>query len=178
MKRKFLSLFLLFCVTVDPLVGTFTWLHYKKTIVKKEAKRIIEAGVDDDSLVVLKFSKEEAQTKLRWEHPQEFEYNHKMYDVVKTMICDGTIYYWCRQDDEETTLNMKLEELASKALGESAKSMANLTLLISCFKSLYCTFSFRWSVPEPRLLGEQLCLFHLLYPRVYIRPPTPPPRFN
>ena len=178
MNRKFLSILLLFCVSVNPIVGTFTWLHYKKTIVKKEVKRRIDAGMDKDYLVLLKFSKEEAQAKLRWEHSQEFEYNHQMYDVVKTMIGDDAIYYWCWRDDEETTLNRKLEKLADKALGKSTKSMANLTLLISYFKSLYCTFSSRWSVPRPGLMGKQFFIFCCLYPSIYIQPPTPPPRLS
>ncbi len=178
MKGKFLSLLLLFCVSVDPLVGTFTWLHYRKAIVKKEVKKQIDAGMDNDNLVLLIFSKEEAQTKLRWEHSQEFEYNRQMYDVVKTMIRDDTIYYWCWRDDEETTLIRKLEELAYKALGKNAETMANLTLLISCFKSLYGTFSSSWSAPGPELKGKQLFLFCYLYSSIYIQPPNPPPRLS
>lgn len=177
-KRKFLSLLLLFCVSVDPVVGTFTWLHYQKTIVKKEVKRQIDAGIDEGNLVLLKLSKEEAQTKLRWEHSQEFEYNYQMYDVAKTMTLGDTIYYWCWLDDEETALNRKLEKLADKALRKNTKTMASLTLLISCFKSLYCPFSSHWSLPRPGLLGKQFFLFYCLYPSIYIQPLTPPPRLS
>lgn len=98
---------LLCCVFVDPVIASFTWLYYQKAIIKREVKRQIIAGIDEDDLVLLKFSKEEAKTKLRWEHSKEFEYNRQMYDVVKTMTLGGMVYYWCWLDHEETKLNRR-----------------------------------------------------------------------
>ncbi len=169
---------LLSCVLVDPVVATFTWLHYQKTIVKKEVNRQIIAGIDKDDLVLLKFSKEDAQTKLRWEHSKEFEYNHQMYDVVETMTLGDTIYYWCWWDREESKLNRQLEELAAQALVKDSKIREKLERLISCFKSLYCTFSFNWNVSVPELLYKQFCLFSYLYSSIIIQPPTPPPQLS
>jgi len=169
---------LLSCLLVDPMIGTFTWLHYKKTMVKKEVERQILEGIDKDELIIFKFSKEETRTKLRWEHPREFEYNHKMYDIVETKTVGNTVYYHCYYDHEETMLNRELEELAKKALGEKPKIRKEIMLLTPHFKSLYCLFSFHGEVSISRLIYKQAGLFYHLYSQILIQPPTPPPQLS
>lgn len=169
---------LLSCLLIDPMISAFTWLQYKKTVVKKEVKRQINEGMDKDELVLLIFSKEETQTKLRWEHPREFEYNHKMYDIVKTKTVGDTVYYWCWYDHEETMLNRQLEEVADQALGKSQKTRKEIAPLMPYFKTLYCLFSFHSVVSIPQLLSERMDLFYHLYSKVFIQPPTPPPQLS
>jgi uncharacterized protein (DUF952 family) len=169
---------LLCCVLIDPVVATFTWLHYQKTVVKKEVNRQIIAGIDNDDLILLKFSKEEAQTKLRWEHSKEFEYNQHMYDVVETVTLGDTVYYWCWPDQKETKLNRQLEKLSAQALGKDHKIREKYERLISFFNSLYYTAFFNWNVSIPKLFCRQLCLFFDLYSSIRIPPPTPPPQLS
>ncbi len=169
---------LLCCALVDPVVATFTWLHYQKTIVKKEVKRQIIAGIDKDDLVLLKFSKKEAQIKLRWEHSKEFEYNQQMYDVVETGTLGDTVYYWCWLDQKETKLNRQLEELSAQALGKDNKIREKNERLISFFNSLYFAASFNWNGSTPELFYRQFCLFSDLYSSITIPPPAPPPQLS
>lgn len=169
---------LLCCVLVDPVVVTFTCLDFQKTIAKREVnKRIIE-GIDKDELVLLKFSKEETQTKLRWEHSREFEYKNKMYDIVEAKTVGDTVYYWCLLDCKETTLNRRLEELTAQELRKGHKIREKYEPFISFFKSLFCTVSFNWNGSKTESLYKQLCLFLDLYSSITIQPPTPPPQIN
>jgi len=176
--KSIIACLLLSCLFVDPIVGAFTWIHQKKRNIKREVKRQIIEGIDKDKLVLLKFSKEETKTKLRWEHSREFEYEHKMYDIVETKIVGDTVYYWCWYDHEETMLNRQLEDLANQALGKNPKARPEIILVISFFKSLYCTFSLNGDVSIPRLFYRQDVLFCHIYSQNFIQPPTPPPELS
>jgi hypothetical protein len=175
-SKRLIVFLALSCLLVDPMVSTFTWLHYKKAMVKKEVKRRIVEGIDRDELVLLKFSKKETKTKLRWSHPKEFEYNHKMYDIVETKTEEDTVYYWCWYDHEETMLNRHLEEVAHQALGKGPKIRKEGLLLIPQFKSLYFLFSFLNDVSIPYFLCERVDLFIGLSSQILIQPPSPPPQ--
>ena len=85
--------------------------HIEKAALKREIKWKMIAGIDQNELVLLKFSKEEAETKLRWEHSKEFEYDGQMYDIVSKEIKGDSIYYRCWWDYEEPALNRKLQQL-------------------------------------------------------------------
>jgi hypothetical protein len=169
---------LLCCVLIDPVVATFTWLHCQKTIVKKEINRQIIAGIERDNLVLLQFSKEESQTKLRWEHPEEFEYNRQMYDVVKVMNLGETVYYWCLLDHKETKLNRQLEKLTAQTFRNDPKIKGKNGLLISFFKSLYSPVFKDWNGLMSLSLGMPFRSFLYSYASITIQPPTPPPQLG
>ena len=174
----FISGFLLCCVLVDPVVATFAWLYYQKTIVKEEVNRQITEGIDRDELVLLKFSKKDAQIMLRWEHSKEFEYDHQMYDVVKKMTLGDTVYCWCLTDHEETKLNRRLEELSEQTFGKGPKIREKHEVLISFFKLLYFSESFDWKGSVFETFDGQFRLSLNLYSSVTIQPPTPPPQWG
>jgi hypothetical protein len=169
---------LLSCLLIDPMTGAFTWLHYKKAVIKKEVKKHIIDGIEKDELVLLKFSKKETETELLWSHPREFEYNHKMYDIVKTKTEGDTVYYWCWYDHEETMLKREMEKVADQALGKKQKIREEIALLISFSKTLYFPFSFNSDVIILDFLCNQVDLFYDLYSQIFVKPPTPPPQLS
>lgn len=174
--REILSLLLSFFLLTDPLVGTLIWLHSKKIMVKKEVERQIRAGMNPDALVLLKFSKSEAKTSLRWKNPREFEYNDEMYDVVGTITEGDLVHYWCWADEEESALNRQLEDLAAEALGKHRPAMANLAFLFSCFRSFDWTLPPYWRLPKPDHFGHPFVFLDRPYASALNPPPTPPPR--
>ena len=175
--KSIITVLISFNVLFDPTIGSLTWLHYKKIMVKKEVERQIKAGVDRDKLVLFKLSPEEARTKLRWLNAKEFEYNHQLYDVVEKMTVGDMVYYWCWDDREETELSNQLKELAAQALGTETKTIIDPTQLISSLRSLYGLCSFKREIPKPGLLCHHHYLFYCLYSSIPPQPPSPPPRF-
>lgn len=169
---------LLFCILFDPVVGTFTWLHYKKAVVKQEVQKQINDGIDQSKLVLLEFTKEEIQTELRWEHAREFEYKHKMYDVIRTETSGDKVYYWCWYDHEETMVNRQLDELTAQAAETNHKNKESRALLVSKQETLYCMFSFDFNFNLGESLTHPAGYFDHLYPQIYSQPPTPPPQFR
>jgi hypothetical protein len=176
LKQKFVGISLFFCL-VAPLVATFTCLHYQKSLVRKEVKHQMIAGMDKDELVLLKFTKEESQTKLRWEHSKEFEYNSQMYDIAEKEIKGDTIYYWCWWDHEETRLNRQLDDLVANVLGNNPQKRERQEKLVEFYKKLY------WkSYSDSLALTEQISINYPIYKEnyssIYHTIPDPPPRFS
>ncbi len=122
---------------IAPVATTYFILRNQKKIIKKEIKRKIIAGIAKEELVLLKFTEQEKQEKLKWEHSKEFEFNGNMYDVVDNEIKGDTTIYWCWLDDEETKLNKQLSELVSRALGNNPKNKENQKRLNNFFNSLF-----------------------------------------
>lgn len=174
MKIKISGILLLFCL-IAPIVATFTFLHYHKKHIRKEVKHKIIAGIDRDELVLLKFTKKESKTKLRWEHSKEFEYKNQMYDIVEKEFKGDTIYYWCWWDHEETELNKKLDVLVAYALGQDAQRKESQKQLENFYKSLYC-----YPLSELKLFKIQAIQisspYNLIYKGLFYPPPVPPPK--
>jgi len=171
-------LILLFCILFDPVVGTYTWLHYKKAVVKQDVQRKIDEGIDQSRLVLLKFTREEIQTEVRWEHAREFEYKYKMYDVVRAESDGETFYYWCWYDHEETMLNRQMDALAAQAAVTYPRNGKERALLASNQEMLYCVFLINWNFSLNQLLNKPSGLISHLYPQIHIQPPKPPPQFR
>jgi hypothetical protein len=161
----------------DPFSGAFTWLHWQRAGVKKDVREHIVAGIGEDALVLLTFTKEESRTLLRWEHAREFEYDRQMYDIVETWTVGETVYFRCWWDREETRLNERLRELAIRAFGGSVPGLGEDggTLIASsgAFRGLLAE---KRTVREPGRSTARLCRSPSRYSSIAIQPPTPPPR--
>ncbi len=173
-NQKLLSAFLFLCI-VAPIGITYSLLQCEKYQVKKTIKWRMIAGMDKSGLVLLKFSKEEAETQLEWEHSREFEYKGRMYDVVEKSVHGDTIWYRCWPDDEETKLNLQLNELVASAMGKNPVSKDSRDRLNNFLKSLYCS-----DHSDKNLLAnnaKEISPFHFSsdYSSFCFSPPTPPP---
>lgn len=173
--KKSLTAIGFFLILIAPVIGTYGWLQYKKTAVKNEVKKQLTAGKDKEELILLKFTKNEAQAKLDWEHAREFEYNDQMYDVVETVTRGDSIFYWCWLDYKETELKRQLKSLVAKILVNDQQNKENQKRLMNFFKSLYVSNQSAWHA-----LVNQTEPNRDVYPdgwlSIFYPPPVPPPR--
>jgi hypothetical protein len=167
--------FLAFCFILDPSFGSLTWLNLRKAIVRNEVDRRIVAGVEDGDLVLLKFSKDESRTLLRWEHSREFEYDGRMYDIVETWAVGDTVYCRCWWDREETELNDRMRVLAARAMGDAPKIGDPGDTPGSSLRSSLFLLAGRWRIRTPGPSGIRARAFSGSYASVSIPPPSPPP---
>lgn len=133
-------------------------------------------SVNQDELVMLRFTEEESKNKLRWKHAREFEFNKQMYDIVSKEIKGDTTYYWCWLDHAETRLNKQLDDLVAGILGKNPQNRERQKNLLEYLKKLYCvSYSATFSKLTSTLITS--------YDKVdkcsvfYHVPPVPPPRF-
>ena len=129
---------------IAPAVVTYTWIQQRKRAVKKEVKWKMIAGIDKKELVLLKFSKKETTSKLRWKHSKEFEFNNQMYDIVDKITTKDSIKYWCWWDFEETKLNKQLDNLLVGVYQHDSKSKEKQDLVYKFYKSIYFQPVFSW----------------------------------
>jgi len=169
-------LFILFA----PVATIYTFLQFEKSTIRRELKWKMIAGIDLEELVLLKFSKEETQTKLRWEHSKEFEYEGQMYDVVSSEIKGDTIFYHCWWDHEETKLNKKLKILVANAFDKGEDNQQKQKNLHTYLWSFFCTAIFDWqATPSQKTeLVFQDCLHPNIFNSIRITPPSPPPKVS
>jgi hypothetical protein len=163
-------------VLLDPCVGSFPWLNFKRAMLKKEVRRYLTQRSESDRLAVLRFSKEETETLLRWEHSGEFEYKGQMYDVVQAWTVGDTVYYRCWQDREETKLNNRLRELAEKALEGALKIGQRADPWSGSAKVLFPAGADKEKILTPALSPQSVRAFADSYSSIVIPPPKPPPR--
>ena len=113
MRVKVASILIIF-ILFTQFAGAYLWLQQKKLVVKSQVKTQLTKETEGERKVLLKFTLHESETKLRWEHAREFEYNAQMYDVIQTKTFGDSVYYWCWWDKEETELNRKLKKLVTQ----------------------------------------------------------------
>lgn len=143
MKRLFSVV--LFCVLVAPFVLPYALMSYEKFQLKKTVKRQLLSGINKTELTCLKFSKEEIETVLKWEHSKEFEFQHKMYDVVYATSYSDSVMYWCWEDHAETVLEIELKSHIADALGASPNHEKNKHTLSEFFKQVYFSNVLKWN---------------------------------
>lgn len=177
MKSGLFGIFLFFCL-VAPVATTFISLRFERKMVRKEVKRKIIAGLDNKDLVLIKLTRSEKKSQLRWKHAKEFEYKGQMYDIVEKEFKDGITFYWCWWDFEETSLNKKLTRLAAHAFDNSVNKQQHEKKLSNFYHSLYfedCSTEIIWI---NFLFREQLPTDQPeFYQNRSNSPPSPPPQF-
>lgn len=166
---------ILCCIALGSFSGTFFWYQIQKISIKKTISEYIDNGIEKEKLVLLKFTYADSETKLRWEHSKEFEYNNQMYDVVEIEYKNDSVYYLCWHDKEETAINNQIRKMAKFVLPNNikddhkdTKSQKNLG------KNLYCNASVK-----DKILLSNTTINYLVYPFFYssvcYTPLTPPP---
>lgn len=113
-------------------------LEFKRVSIRKEVKFLINAGLKDEELVKLKFSKSQVQQDVIWEKSDEFEYLGKMYDVVKTIETSDSLYYYCWLDEAESSIKLKLNEWADLNWQHQKNNQENKDKLNDYNKNLIC----------------------------------------
>ena len=153
----------------------YGWIQYQKHLVRSEVKHQLLNELDESDLVTLTFTIKEA-SELFWEHEEEFEFEGKMYDVVRTKYDEGNVTYICWPDQKESHLNKLLDQLVTTANQQNQSQNNGNQLLITFFKSLFCSSrdNFNHLNFQTSLSGTPDFIVH--YNNIDLDTDTPPPR--
>jgi len=140
-------------------------------------KHKIISGIDRNELVQIKVLQDESGGLIRWEHPDEFEFEGQMYDVVYKQFKGDTSIYWCWWDHKETRLNRELDTLVAGILGNDTQRKEKNKNLVDFIKKLYCeSFSYY------HIKTTEIRVIYQIFPEkvftICHRPPVPPPRIG
>ena len=120
-----------------PIQSSFVSIQFRKKMLRKEIKRKIIAGLNEDELVLLKFAEVDLLKKLKWKHSKEFEFNGEMYDIVTVKKTKDSIEYHCWWDSEESLLNRKLMALVGLNLADLPDNRELQFNLSNFYKTIY-----------------------------------------
>ena len=132
--------------------------------------------MDKKDIVLLKFTKKESETILKWKHAGEFEYDGQMYDIVEKHQEGDTSFYHCYKDHKETRLNKKIDRLVSSAMGQDPGQKSQAARIVNFFKTVYRQDVFSWT---PKATSTQIFNFSFFifnYSSLAVTPPSPPPK--
>jgi hypothetical protein len=174
LKNKIFGIFLIVCL-VAPVVTTYLVFKYQKKQIKREIKRKIISEIDKSELVLLKFTEEEKNTQLKWEHSNEFEYKGEMYDIVESSTVGDTTYYWLWWDHKESKLNKQLNNILKTILGKNPQNNRNKELLINFLKSLYHNIESKLIKPHLILNVQHNKLRSENFKNIFSKAPILPP---
>lgn len=135
-------------------------------------------GMNKEELVLIKVTKAESESKLRWEHSKEFEYKSQMYDLVSSETKGDSIFYWCWWDHQETKLNKQLAELVTKALNGDPQRREKKERMHAYFKSLYCSGIFSWNPDLSDFELLQSSIYLVNFDSIPSSTITPPPELS
>jgi len=106
--------------------------------IKKATKHFLIHQINDENLVLMKFSKVKADSQLEWEHPEEFEYKGQMYDVIKTHSDVDSVSYLCYHDVPESKISIKIAHLINSAQNNDPNNQQAQQRIFDFLKNCYC----------------------------------------
>ncbi len=127
---------LLFLCFLPPYTGLLI-LDFQIGDVRRIVSERIEKGIEKHELILLRFSKEDVNKILEWEHSREFEYRGEMYDVVESRETSDSVFYTCYHDKKETKLKEKLSAYASEKNNKTPLNHNTQKRLGSFFSGLF-----------------------------------------
>ena len=167
-----LGVFLLLCI------GVGLFYQVEKQIIHKEVAKKIETGFVAEDLLNFHVSKAEIETKFRWVHSHEFEYDGAMYDIVERNETTDSVNLICFLDDKETKLLRRMEKMKRYVFGldsennypeNTPKFQVKLPFL---FFNQTPRIAFNSYLTYKKLLCLNVVSF---YQSIYLSPLNPPP---
>lgn len=137
---------------------------------------MIISKIDLKDLVLLKFTFNETQSLLKWEHSKEFEFNGIMYDIIRSESKNDSIFYWCWEDREETELNKTVIRLTNLFLNDKINGYYVKTS--NLLNTMYL-HDILIKIKKPFIKGLKLTENNSLnYHSFTQKPHTPPPKIS
>lgn len=147
---------------------------------KEEMRSFIENSEDYSQMTRLVFHFENGDIKdkdFSFMDEDEFEYKGNMYDVVKSEIKDGFIYFYCINDKAEETINQALQKHIQDNFSTDSPSQKNMSAIFkNVLKKCISNFNFQ----ELKISGEETLavdLGILSLPDIICDISPPPPKF-
>jgi hypothetical protein len=119
-----------------PMLITKQYLEQQRKAIRKEVKAKINAGLKDSELIRLAFEKSVFESQIIWHKAYEFEYNDVMYDIVRQIPSQDSIIYMCWQDDDESIIKKKLNDISRQEWGKNLPNDKQKERQIEFYKNL------------------------------------------
>jgi hypothetical protein len=161
-----------------PVTVHYGLLHLQLGSVRQEVECIMQKGIEENDLVLLKFTTEQSEKLLKWEHPGEFAFQGMMYDVYETKTSGDTISYLCWPDQKETELNKQLAALSGSVIPQNMPFAKELVRVVIYAQTPFLVGQFFQPFHANRSSAPVFPVNADHYQSVQLTPPDPPPKFT
>ena len=153
------------------------FLLIQKEQVRYAVKEQMKHQLPEENFQTLRFSTEEAEQVLEWEHAKEFKYQGAMYDVVEQTATQDSIVFKVWKDDDETAINRQIDAVVTSLF--SQPDPAQQAHLLSYIKTMI-HYQAQWTVkPQSGSYRKKTSgLYTFNYSDPELTSATPPPRLN
>ena len=136
---------------------------------------ILNCQKNSSLLLKMKLSKNEFAQDLNWKEENEFEYKGEMYDVARIEFGDKNITIFCIRDEMEEQLVANFEKVTGansvKDKFASSPRVSQTSLHLIAIQNEIYSFE---RINDVILYSEN---YLNRYHSVYLKSPTPPPKF-
>lgn len=154
------------------------YLESKRKSIRKEVKTMINAGLREDQLVRLAFSKQKVNTQVRWVKDHEFEYLDEMYDIVRHSASSDSVVYWCWKDNDENWIKQQLNAVSAWQFHQEKSNDPQQKRQAEYTKNLICPSVIRMDTAQNIIPTDENSLetyVHLILMKTEITIDAPPP---
>ncbi len=111
---KNLTSFCLLLLVISHGIIQFGMFELFRADFRAEAARLIRAGVPEPGRAVFCFDKKEFEnekTPVEWKGDDEFRFEGKLFDVIRTEFKGDSVYFYCLYDEDDTILFSVLDSM-------------------------------------------------------------------
>ncbi len=111
---KYITSFCLLTLVVTHGIIQFGMFEFFRADFRAEAARLIGEGVPENGQVVFSFETAEFEnrtSKFEWKNDEEFRFEGKLYDVIRTEARGDSVFIFCLYDEADTKLYSVLDNI-------------------------------------------------------------------
>lgn len=166
---------ILVLILVLTLPGSyFYFFSWHQESIKQEIKAKLKRNIPEEELIIISSDEMQNDPKLRWFHSNEFLLHGRMYDVVRKEIRNGSTFFHCISDDQETRLLNRLDILVRNTMNSKENKQREEQLQTHVL-SLFLPVYFKTHIHTVALEIESPLFFLKLASRTP-EPKSPPPK--
>lgn len=168
---------LLLLAIMAPLSFAFVSYHWQLKMIKREVKEQLIQETPQSAFVEFSFRLGDSNFKsLRWEHEHEFEYDHKMFDIVEADTLGQLVHYLCFPDKQETALNALFKQKLKERYSQDRPAQNKANQILSFIYGLYFVNDSLEKVFNPLSKQQQFAAYLKLDTQVCLDELSPPPQ--
>jgi hypothetical protein len=136
--RKSIAIVLLACLTFY-ITGYHFYFYLRQWQIKTAVKKSLRQGMSRENTeeFVFALNEKNKDTAPEWEGDDEFRLNGEMYDVLEKRVKNGKIFVRCINDEKETSLVKKYEDISRNDFDGTSKT--GTILLLKLIHTFYVT---------------------------------------
>lgn len=164
----------LFSVLILPFLAGWGWMAWKQGEVKSEVRAMMADGVDVSLLIPMRFSPD-GLAALDWKDPHEFEFEGKLYDIIRRETEGGQVLLWCYLDHGENHWKAERRRMVNLLMGNDNHRKHQQAFVQRFVKTLVPVEIDHWAPSHYSSIGLIHSKKALLPDGREHLPPTPPP---